>query len=168
MKALTAVMALTIALGYGYTNAQSAQRQIGEAAPEESRSVHPTPRGVPITIEKGTPPTAEKGTAPTIRKRAKLWTLQRIHLAQWRCIDTIIYRESRWIPSLFNTQSNTNEHSTEQQQHETAYGLGQVKGSYKYTKNKPMKQYKRAVKYMIARYDTFCRAKAHHDKWGWY
>lgn len=96
------------------------------------------------------------GGPSTVRDQAKLWMLQRIHLEEWQCMDKIIYAESRWIPNLWNSQGSD------------AYGLGQVKGSHKYTAGKPMKQFKVAVKYAIARYGTLCRAwKAHQSK-GWY
>lgn len=93
---------------------------------------------------------------PTIRDKAKLWFLQREHLDEWKCIDEIIYRESRWIPNLWNSQGSS------------AYGLGQVKESHLYTHNKPMKQFIRAVKYAIHRYGTMCAALDAHNRQGWY
>ena len=92
----------------------------------------------------------------TVRDQAKLWMLQRIHLEEWQCMDKIIHAESRWIPNLWNSQGSS------------AYGLGQVKGSHKYTADKPMKQFKVAVKYAIYRYGTLCRAWQAHQSQGWY
>jgi hypothetical protein len=92
----------------------------------------------------------------TVRDQAKLWMLQRIHLEEWQCMDKIIHAESRWIPNLWNSQGSS------------AYGLGQVKGSHKYTADKPMKQFKVAVKYVIARYGTPCKGWSFHQKMGWY
>lgn len=91
-----------------------------------------------------------------VRSQARIWFLQREHLDEWKCIDTIIHRESRWIPNLWNSQGSN------------AYGLGQVKESYPYTHNKPMKQFIRAVKYAIHKYGTMCKALTHHDQHGWY
>lgn len=92
----------------------------------------------------------------TIRQKAKAWTLQRTGKREWKCADNIIERESRWIPNLWNSQGSS------------AYGLGQLKESYKWTKNKPMKQYIKAIKYMIYRYDTMCNAWKFWQRNGWY
>ena len=92
----------------------------------------------------------------SIRAKAKLWITNRGHLEDWKYIDYIIHKESRWIPNLWNQQGST------------AYGLGQLKNSYKWTKNKPMKQFVKAIKYMLYRYDTFERAYKHHKAKGWY
>lgn len=92
----------------------------------------------------------------TIRQKAKAWTLQRIGKREWKCADNIIERESRWIPNLWNSQGSS------------AYGLGQLKESYRWTKNKPMKQYIKAVEYMIYRYDTMCGAWRFWQRNGWY
>ena len=91
-----------------------------------------------------------------VRSQARIWFLQREHLDEWQCIDEIIHRESRWIPNLWNSQGSS------------AYGLGQVKESYPYTHNKPMKQFIRAVKYAIHRYGTMCKALDAHNRQGWY
>lgn len=98
----------------------------------------------------------QDGPPPTVRDHAKVWMLKRIHLKEWQCMDKIIYAESRWIPNLWNSQGSS------------AYGLGQVKGSHKYTAGKPMKQFKVAVKYAIYRYGTLCRAWQAHQSQGWY
>jgi hypothetical protein len=87
---------------------------------------------------------------------AKYWIKDRGHLEDWKYIDYIIYKESRWIHSLWNSQGSS------------AYGLGQLKGSYEWTKNKPMKQFKKAIAYMLYRYGTFEEAYIFHKKNGWY
>lgn len=92
----------------------------------------------------------------SIRAKAKLWIKERGHLEDWKYIDYIIYEESRWIPNLWNQQGST------------AYGLGQLKNSYKWTKNKPMKQFVKAIRYMLYRYKTFEAAYKHHKAKGWY
>ena len=91
-----------------------------------------------------------------IRAKAKLWITNRGHLEDWKYIDYIIHKESRWIPNLWNAQGSK------------AYGLGQLKNSYKWTKNKPMKQFVKAIKYMLYRYGTFEEAYNHHKAKGWY
>jgi hypothetical protein len=101
---------------------------------------------------------AEEGIPPTIRDIAKTWFLIEVdgYYDEWKCMDKIIYAESRWIPDLWNSQGSE------------AYGLGQVKGSYDYTAGKPLKQFKVAVKYVIARYGTPCKGWSFHQKMGWY
>lgn len=143
---LTYLLGLSVVLGNSNTKAT---QMVGVAEPlafSSASTTNSTPKRYPITYAK----------APTVRQTAKVWLLQRIHLQEWRCIDEIIHRESRWIPNLYNTQGSG------------AYGLGQVKGSDKYTANKPLKQFKVAVKYAIARYGTLCAAKRWHDTRGWY
>lgn len=99
--------------------------------------------------------THEKATPPTIRDIAKTWFLKRSHLEEWVCIDKLIYRESRWTVNAQNP-------------HSTAFGLGQVKGSRQYTYDKPMKQFKLAVRVAIHKHGTLCRALNHSIKHGWY
>ena len=74
---------------------------------------------------------------------------------QVKAFMTIIYRESRWIPNQTNPATG-------------AYGLGQIIGSKRYTKNMPYKQINAAVKYIKYRYGTPTKALAHHKKHGWY
>lgn len=149
---LTFAIYLTLLLGLSVVTATMKTpvgNQVAEA-PKGSASLttNSTPKQDTIVSEKGTP--------PTIRKHAKTWFLKRSGMREWGCISGIIYRESRWIPNLWNSQGSE------------AYGLGQVKGSHKYTANKPMKQFKVAVKYAITRYGTLCKAKQFHDQNGWY
>ena len=101
---------------------------------------------------------AEVGKPPTARDIAKTWFLTEVdgYYDEWKCMDKIIYAESRWVPNLWNSQGSS------------AYGLGQVKGSYDYTADNPLKQFKVAVKYVIHRYGTPCAGWSFHQKMGWY
>lgn len=70
---------------------------------------------------------------------------------QWKCLDTIIYRESRWVHT-----AKTGSH----------YGLGQIAGLKVGT---PVpKQLQRIFKYINHRYGTPCKALAHSYKYNWY
>lgn len=140
-RTITLILAisLTSLLGYGLSNTTTEKSLKVQAASVSKAATHQAPL-----------------RDASIKLRAKYWTLQRTHLKEWRCMSYIIYKESRWIPNLHNTQGSG------------AYGLGQVKGSYKYTANKPLRQYITAVKYAIARYGTLCRAKHAHVRQGWY
>lgn len=93
-----------------------------------------------------------------LQQKAWVWLKKRgVPKKQWVCLKKVIHLESRWTPNLWNSQGSD------------AYGLGQVKGSYKYTKNKPMKQFKVTVRYALHKYDqSFCKALQHHHKHGWY
>jgi len=71
---------------------------------------------------------------------------------QFYCIDELIYKESRWNFKAKNPKS-------------TAFGLFQI---LKYKETDPIKQIKDGLKYIEHRYQTPCRALAHHKKNGWY
>jgi hypothetical protein len=97
-----------------------------------------------------------------INKNKRLWIThaQQLITLTWgkkqvKAFMTIIYRESRWIPNQTNPTTG-------------AYGLGQIIGSKRYTKNMPYKQITAAVKYIASRYGTPTKALAHHRKHGWY
>lgn len=73
---------------------------------------------------------------------------------QWRCIDALVYRESRW-------------HPTSKNRHSSAYGL------FQFLRMKPgtpvAKQYEQFARYIHSRYGgTPCQALAHSDQRGWY
>lgn len=106
----------------------------------------------------GDTPMSPQEQARAAKKLARTWMLKKIDAPhkEWICAKEIVHRESRWIPNLWNSQGSE------------AYGLGQVKGSFKYTKNKPLKQFKVAIKYMIHKHQTPCFALAFHDSNGWY
>jgi hypothetical protein len=138
---LTAMLGLSVVTATQQTT-NSSQVVAGQKESPASTK-HSTPKRHPIVSTK---------------KQARLWMLQKIDapLSEWLCAKEIIHRESRWTPNLWNTQGST------------AYGLGQVKGSFNYTKNKPLKQFKVALRYMIHKHTTACDALDFHDDNGWY
>lgn len=73
--------------------------------------------------------------------------------AQWRCLDAIIYRESRWNPKAAN-------------KHSSARGLFQM------LKQDPAlsveEQTERGLRYIKTRYGSPCEALRHHNRVGWY
>lgn len=75
------------------------------------------------------------------------------HGAQWRCLDAIIYRESRWNPRAANT-------------HSSARGLFQM------LKQDPAlsveEQTERGLRYVRERYGSPCDALRWHTSHGWY
>lgn len=72
---------------------------------------------------------------------------------QWRCLDEIIHRESRWNPKADNPTS-------------TAYGLFQ---QLRLNPNASLAKMTRlGLKYIRHRYGNACAALAFHDKNGWY
>lgn len=142
------IMCLTSLLDYASVRSESPQDRARRAAPGfvGETTIVPNPQfRKPVD-----------NSPAYVRKQAKLWFLQREHLDEWKCIDEIIYRESRWIHSIWNSSGSS------------AYGLGQLKNSYKWTKNKPLKQFKKATLYAIYRYGTLCNALEAHNKQGWY
>lgn len=158
---LILTMYLTYALGLSVVTATMKTpvgSQVAEAPLDSaSRTTNSTPKRDTIVTKK-TGPLGYKTNPEYVRSQARIWFHTHIdgYHAEWVCIDEIIYRESRWIPNLHNSQGSE------------AYGLGQVKGSHHYTKNKPLLQFKVALRYAIHRYGTMCKALAHHDEHGWY
>lgn len=71
---------------------------------------------------------------------------------QRRCIHTLFTKESRFDHLADNPKS-------------TAFGIGQV---LKETSREPDIQILNAYKYIKHRYDTPCRALAHHQRKNWY
>jgi hypothetical protein len=71
---------------------------------------------------------------------------------QFYCVDQIVWKESRWNYKAKNPKSS-------------AFGLFQI---LKYKETDPIKQIKDGLKYIEYRYQTPCRALAHHNKNGWY
>ena len=147
---LVLIMCLTSLLDYASVRSESPQDRARRAAPGfvGETTIVPNPQ-----FRK--PVDNSPKYVDNIRLQAKLWFLQREHLDEWKCIDEIIYRESRWT---VNAQNPTT----------SAFGLGQVKNSKPYTYNKPMKQFIRAIKYAIYRYGTLCNALEAHNRQGWY
>jgi hypothetical protein len=85
-----------------------------------------------------------------VKKRASRagWTQM-----QWKCLDTIIYKESRWHPNSKN-------------KHSSAYGLFQI---LKLPIGTPIRdQTERGISYIRSRYETPCNALKHHMRYNWY
>ena len=145
---LTVIMYLTLVLGFSAVTESQAQQQ--------SIQIGGKPAG--YSLQPATTQTPKRHPIVSTKKQARLWMLKKIDAphSEWLCAKEIIHRESRWIPNLWNAQGST------------AYGLGQVKGSYKYTKNKPLKQFKVALRYMIHKHDGACNSLDFHDDNGWY
>lgn len=72
---------------------------------------------------------------------------------QWRCLDEIIHRESRWNPKADNPDS-------------TAFGLFQMLRLDPATDLAKMTRL--GLKYIHHRYGDACEALAFHNKNGWY
>lgn len=72
---------------------------------------------------------------------------------EWRCIDALVYRESRWHPTSKNS-------------HSSAYGL------FQFLHMKPgtpiAKQYAQFETYINTRYGSPCQALHFHTQNGWY
>ena len=146
----TLIFAIYLTLSLGLSAVTESQAQ------QERLQIGGKPAG--YSLQPATTPTPKRHPIVPIKKQARLWMLEKIDapLSEWLCAKEIIHRESRWIPNLRNSQGST------------AYGLGQVKGSEKYTKNKPLKQFKVAIRYMIHKHQTPCNSLDFHDEHGWY
>jgi hypothetical protein len=75
-----------------------------------------------------------------------------LNAKQYRCVELLWMRESRWDPRADNPKS-------------TAFGIPQL---LKLKELDPYKQIDRGLKYIEHRYKTPCRAWAHHLKTGHY
>ena len=73
-------------------------------------------------------------------------------LDEFYCIDELWHKESRWKPDAKNP-------------HSSAYGIPQILGM---KEKNGMKQVLIGLKYVKHRYDTPCKALAHHKAKGWY
>ena len=73
-------------------------------------------------------------------------------LDEFYCIDELWHKESRWQPNAKNPKSS-------------AYGIPQILGM---KEKNGMKQVLIGLKYVKHRYDTPCKALAHHKLKGWY
>jgi Transglycosylase SLT domain len=88
------------------------------------------------------------------RNRVPAWYVQ------WVAFYQLIQGESRWNPLAVNRHSH-------------ACGFGQAKPCAKTGlgptwRTKPLEQIRWAVKYVIHRYRTPCRAERHRMRHGWY
>lgn len=94
----------------------------------------------------------------TIREYAHEYVIDQLKdPAQWQCFKTIIEIESRWKHDAYNKSTR-------------AYGLGQLIDSKPYTLNKPRKQIRKVIEYILHRYPKghACEALKHHKKHDWY
>ncbi len=73
---------------------------------------------------------------------------------EWKAFQRIVYIESRWNYKAFNPATN-------------AYGLTQIIGSKRYTKNRPYLQLLKAVQYIKHRYGVPSEALKHLLSRGW-
>ena len=71
---------------------------------------------------------------------------------QYKCFSWIITKESQW-----NSNASNGSH----------YGLGQMRSNW-YKNLDPYRQIDATVLYITKRYTTPCKAKAHHERKGWY
>ncbi len=81
--------------------------------------------------------------------------------AQWRCLDRLVMRESRWVHTARNPTSG-------------AYGIPQSLPAGKMAtiggdwKTNPVTQVRWQIRYIRGRYGTPCGALAHSNRLGWY
>lgn len=97
---------------------------------------------------------------PTIAV-ARAWALSVLGATQYRCLDVLVQRESRWVVTARNPVSG-------------AYGLPQAYPGSKMASAgadwrwNPVTQLRWMRGYIAARYGTACRALAHSIAHGWY
>ena len=83
----------------------------------------------------------------------KLYAHSRIiNSDQYKCFYWIITKESRWNPDARNGSH---------------YGLGQMRSTW-YKTLDPYRQIDATVKYITKRYGSPCKARAFHERKGWY
>ena len=98
--------------------------------------------------------------APVGISAARAYALRQLGAAQFKCLDALIWRESRWDPLARNASG--------------AYGLPQaVPGSKMATagsdwRTNPVTQLRWMLGYVASRYGTPCRALQHVLDRGWY
>lgn len=116
----------------------------------------PTPLGVAATNDAALPVPVTKVKKVEIDPRT--FTKQRASRSgwsyrEWKCLDKIVWRESRWRLHAKN-------------KHSSAYGLFQI------LKMKPgtplQKQVEAGISYINSRYGSACVALNFHNKHGWY
>lgn len=73
-------------------------------------------------------------------------------IKQFNCLDYVITKESHWNPLAANPSS-------------TAFGIGQMLGE---NSKDPFVQLARVMAYAKHRYTSWCNAKSHHVRKGWY
>ena len=90
----------------------------------------------------------------SIKEFANEYIKKRSAKREWRCFTRLIGKESAWQHTAENSSG--------------AYGLGQVKGSKRYTEGKPKKQVKVSYRYMLHKYKSACGAWEHFKSEGWH
>ena len=97
--------------------------------------------------------TTEPVEAATDSDHYKLYAHSRIiSEKQYKCLSSIIYKESRWNPKARN-------HSH--------YGLGQMRSLY-YKNLDPYRQIDKTIEYIKLRYGSMCNAWLFHQKRNYY
>ena len=97
--------------------------------------------------------TTEPVEAATDSDYYKLYAHSRIiNEKQYKCLSSIIYKESRWNPKARN-------HSH--------YGLGQMRSLY-YKNLDPYRQIDKTIEYIKLRYGSMCNAWLFHQKRNYY
>lgn len=97
--------------------------------------------------------------APTVKEQsikdyARDYIMERSAKREWKCFTRLIGKESAWQHDAENPSG--------------AYGLGQVKGSKRYSEGKPKLQVKVSYRYMLHKYGSACGAWKHFNKEGWH
>jgi hypothetical protein len=97
---------------------------------------------------------------PTIAD-ARAYALRKLGARQFRCLDALVQRESRWRVDARNRRSG-------------AYGLGQAYPGSKMARfgadwrTNPVTQLRWMIAYIHGRYGSACRALDHAYRTGWY
>jgi hypothetical protein len=98
-------------------------------------------------------PTAQAVNTPRDKENYKLYAhMKLLNAKQYRCLELLWTRESRWDPRADNPKSS-------------AYGIPQL---LKLKELDPYKQIDRGLKYILHKHRTPCRAWAFHQAKGWY
>jgi hypothetical protein len=136
-----------------------------EAAPSIAASPSPSPSPAPSPRPK--PPTSSVSPYKPWREfpadvsEARAFAYNRLGKAQFRCLDILWDRESRWRTKAENKRSG-------------AYGIPQALPGTKMAsagsdwRTNPMTQVKWGLRYVSGRYGTACRALDHSYRTGWY
>jgi hypothetical protein len=89
----------------------------------------------------------------TPKQYAKSRSVALWSLPEWRCLEDLWHRESRWDEKADNPRS-------------TAYGIPQILGLDE--RLTASQQIDAGLRYIVHRYDTPCRALAFHKRKGYY
>jgi len=108
-----------------------------------------------LGITVSTAPSTGQAAVPTLTPRQYAKTLSDAlwRPVEWRCLDELWHRESRWNPKADNPRSS-------------AYGIPQLLRLD--PDLSPFEQVEAGVRYVVHRYDNPCAALRHHDRRGWY